>query len=110
MKRAGLFVALVTLGWVAWDTGADPIRFVRGVPWIVDILGRMLPPDAHVLPAALLGALKTVEIALLGTAAAAVLALPLGFVSARNVVSAPLFYPARAVLNFFRSVDTLVTR
>ena len=108
MKRAAWFVALVALGWSAWDTGADPVRFVRGLPWIVDILGRMLPPDVRVLPAALLGALKTIEIALLGTAAAAVLALPLGVISARNVAAPPLFYPARVVLNFFRSVDTLV--
>lgn len=108
MKRAVLFVALVALGWIAWDTGADPIRFVRGLPWIFDILMRMLPPDPGVLPAALLGALKTVEIALLGTAVAAVLALPLGVVSARNVVAPGLFYPARTALNFFRSVDTLV--
>ena len=108
MKRAVWFVALVALGWSAWDTGADPIRFVRGLPWIFDILGRMLPPDLRVLPAALRGAVTTVEIALLGTAAAAVLALPLGVVSARNVAAPGLFYPARAVLNFFRSVDTLV--
>ena len=108
MKRAAWFVVLVALGWSAWDTGADPIRFVRGLPWIFDILGRMLPPDLRVLPAALLGALKTIEIALLGTAVAAALALPLGVISARNVAAPPLFYPARAVLNFFRSVDTLV--
>ena len=108
MKRAAWFVALVALGWVAWDTGADPVRFVRGLPWIFDIVCRMLPPDPRVLPAALSGALTTVEIALLGTAVAAVLALPLGVVSARNVAAPPLFYPARAVLNFFRSVDTLV--
>ncbi|MGH6689370.1 MAG: phosphonate ABC transporter, permease protein PhnE [Gammaproteobacteria bacterium] len=108
MKRAGLFVALVALGWIAWDTGADPVRFVRGLPWIFDILRRMLPPDLQVLPAALLGALKTVEIALLGTTVAAVLALPLGVISARNVAGPGLFYPARTVLNFLRSVDTLV--
>ena len=108
MRRAGLFVALVVLGWAAWDTGADPIRLVRGLPWIFDIVRRMLPPDPGVLPAALLGALTTVEIALLGTAVAAVLALPLGVVSARNVVAPGLFYPARVALNFLRSVDTLV--
>src|SRR3989442_6730364 len=68
----------------------------------------MMPPDLGVLPAALTGALKTVEIALLGTAVAAVLALPLGFLSARNVAPGAVFYPARAVLNFLRSVDTLV--
>jgi phosphonate transport system permease protein len=102
------FVALVVLAWVAWDTGADPVRLARGVPWILDFVRRMLPPDLEVLPSALRGALTTVEIALLGTAVAAVAALPLGFVSARNVATPPLFYPARAVLNFFRSVDTLV--
>src|SRR5499425_513251 len=108
MRRAAVFVALVVLAWTAWDTGSDPIRLLRGVPWIVDILRRMLPPDLSVLPAALLGAIKTVEIALLGTAVAAVLALPLGFLSARNVAAPAIFHPARVALNFFRSVDTLV--
>jgi len=108
VRRAVLFVGLLALGWAAWDTGADPIRLARGVPFILDFLWRTIPPDPRVLPSALAGALTTVEIALLGTAVAAVLALPLGFVTARNVAPAPFFYPARTVLNFFRSVDTLV--
>lgn len=108
MRRAALFVGLVVLAWLLWDTGADPVRLARGVPWILDFLRRMMPPDLAVLPAALAGALKTLEIALLGTAVAAVLALPLGFLSARNVAPPPVFYPARTVLNLFRSVDTLV--
>ena len=108
MRRATLFVVLVVLGWLAWDTGADPVRLARGMPWILDFLRRMLPPDLRVLPAAVAGAVTTVEIALLGTAVAAALALPLGFVSARNVAPPALFYPARTVLNLFRSVDTLV--
>ena len=108
MRRAVAFVAVVVLAWIVWDTSADPVRLARGLPWMFDFFRRMLPPDLSVLPAALLGALKTVEIALLGTTVAAVLALPLGFISARNVASPPLFYPARAVLNFFRSIDTLV--
>jgi phosphonate transport system permease protein len=103
-----VFVGLLVLGWLLWDTGADPFRLVRGVPWILDFLRRMVPPDPRVLPSALAGALKTVEIALLGTAVAAALALPLGFLSARNVAPPAAFYPTRAVLNVFRSVDTLV--
>jgi phosphonate transport system permease protein len=101
-------IGLVVLVWVAWDTGADPVRFVRGLPWIADFVRRLVPPDLRVLPSALAGALKTVEIALLGTAVAAVLALPLGVLSARNTAPRSVFYPARGVLNFFRSVDTLV--
>jgi len=106
--RAALFVGLVVVGWTVWDTGADPMRLVRGLPWIADFLRRMLPPDLAVLPAAIKGAVLTLEIALLGTVTAAVLALPLGFLSARNVAPPPVFYPARMVLNLFRSVDTLV--
>jgi phosphonate transport system permease protein len=108
MRRAALFVGLVIFGWLLWDTGADPVRLAQGVPWMLEFVRRMLPPDLHVLPSALAGALITVEIALLGTAVAAALALPLGFVSARNVAPPRVFYPARAVLNLFRSVDTLV--
>jgi phosphonate transport system permease protein len=108
VTRAAVFVALVVVGWTVWDTGADPMRLARGLPWIADFVRRMLPPDLAVLPAAIKGAVLTVEIALLGTVTAAVLALPLGFLSARNVAPAPVFYPARTVLNLFRSVDTLV--
>jgi phosphonate transport system permease protein len=108
MRRAVLFVALAVLLWLAWDTGADPVALARGLPWMFDFFRRMFPPDLAVLPSAALGALRTVEIALLGTAVAAVLALPLGFLSARNVAPPAMFYPARGVLNVFRSIDTLV--
>ena len=103
-----MFVALVVLGWIMWDTSADPVRLARGLPWMLDFFRRMLPPDLSVLPSALLGAVRTVEIALLGTTVAAIGALPLGFISARNVAPPVLYYPARAALNFFRSIDTLV--
>jgi len=108
VTRALIFVALVALGWIAWDTSADPVRLARGIPWMLDFFRRMMPPDFSVLPSALRGALTTVEIALLGTTVAAFLALPLGFLSARNVASPAVYYPARAAFNFFRSVDTLV--
>lgn len=111
MKRAtaaAVFVGVVVLAWLLWETGADPVRLARGLPWIAEFVRRMLPPDLRVLPAALAGALTTLQIALLGTAVAASLALPLGFASARNVAPPALFHPSRALLNLFRSVDTLV--
>src|SRR6185503_18411858 len=75
MRRAALFVTLALFAWLVWDTGADPVRLARGVPWMLDFLRRMLPPDLHVLPSALKGALITVEIALLGTMVAAAVAV-----------------------------------
>ena len=73
-----------------------------------DFVRRMVPPDLRVLPSALVGAVATIEIALLGTALAAALAVPLGFLSARNVAPPTLYYGVRTALNFFRSIDTLV--
>ena len=73
-----------------------------------DFVRRMVPPDLRVLPAALVGAVGTIEIALLGTGLAAALAVPLGFLSARNVAPPALYYGVRTALNFFRSIDTLV--
>jgi phosphonate transport system permease protein len=106
--RAAIFVTVALLAWTAWDTGADPVQFWLGIPWMLDFVRRSLPPDLSVLGAALDGAWRTFEIAFLGTAVSAVLAVSLGFLTARNVTPSPVFYPARAVLSFFRSIDTLV--
>ena len=109
LKRTGLILAiLVVYGWFLAATEVSLIRLVRGVPWMADFVRRMIPPDLSVLASAVTGALQTLQIAVVGTTLAAILALPLGFLSARNVVPGPLFYPARAILNLFRSVDTMV--
>ena len=108
MKRAAWLGAALLLLAVAWHIDADPARLVRGLPWMWDFVRRMVPPDFRVLPAALRGAVGTIEIAFLGTALAAALAVPLGFLSARNVAPPALYYVVRTALNFFRSIDTLV--
>ena len=81
---------------------------IEGVPFMLDFLRRMMPPDLSVLGQALTGALQTLEIAVVGTGVSAVLALPVGFAAARNVAPPWLFYGARSVLNVFRAIDTLV--
>jgi len=48
------------LAWTAWDTGSDPLRFARGVPYLLDFVRRMVPPDLRVLPAALAYATRIV--------------------------------------------------
>jgi phosphonate transport system permease protein len=108
VKRAAWVGAAILLVATAWHIDADPARLVRGLPWMWDFVRRMVPPDPRVLGAALMGALGTIEIAFLGTVIAAVVATPLGFLSARNVAPPVVYYAARTALNFFRSIDTLV--
>jgi len=101
-------ILLAVYGWFLTATEVSLPRFLRGLPWMADFVRRMVPPDFSVLGSAVVGALQTLQIAVVGTTVAAILALPLGFLSARNVVRASIFYPARALLNLFRSVDTMV--
>jgi phosphonate transport system permease protein len=75
---------------------------------MVDFIRRMLPPDPSVLGQALQGALQTVQIALVGTTAAAILAIPLALAAARNTAPRWLYYWIRSALNAFRAIDTLV--
>src|SRR5437867_12475259 len=75
---------------------------------MLDFIRRMVPPDWSVVGNAIVGAIQTIEIALVGTVVAAVLALPVACAAARNAAPAWLFWSARFLLNAFRAIDTLV--
>jgi phosphonate transport system permease protein len=107
-RWVGTLSVLALFVWSAWETELSVPRMIEGLPFMADFLRRMFPPDPSVLWNALRGALQTLQIALVGTGLSAVLALPLGFVAARNVAPAWLFYSARSVINSLRAIDTLV--
>lgn len=107
-RWTGIACVLALFLWSAWETEISLPRIVEGLPFMADFLRRMVPPDFSVLGNAARGALQTLQIAVVGTSVAAVAALPLGFVAARNVAPAWLFVAARSVLNALRALDTLV--
>ena len=107
-RWAAWAVILGAIVWSAVETEVSLGRMIEGLPFMWDFLRRMIPPDLSVLGNALRGAMETIQIAVVGTAVAAVLALPMGFAAARNAAPPWLFYWARSVLNAFRAVDTLV--
>jgi len=99
---------VAALVWSSWSTDVSLRRLIEGAPFMLDFIRRMLPPDPRVLGQALHGALQTVQIALVGTSAAAVLAVPLALAAARNTAPRWLYYWTRSALNAFRAIDTLV--
>ena len=107
-RWAAWAVILGAIVWSAVETEVSLGRMIEGLPFMWDFLRRMIPPDLSVLGNALRGAIETIQIAVVGTAVAAVLALPMGFAAARNAAPPWLFYWARSLLNAFRAVDTLV--
>jgi phosphonate transport system permease protein len=107
-RWAGWTAIIALFVWSAVATEVSIGRVIEGLPFMWDFIRRMVPPDPSVLGNALRGAVQTIQIAVVGTAVAAVLALPMGFAAARNAAPPWLFYGARSLLNAFRAVDTLV--
>lgn len=89
-----------------------PGRIFAGLGRLGDITLLMFPPSPHSWEHfwTYLGALgQTLAIAFLGTTVAGVLALPLGFLAARNVIAGRIVHVlSRRVLDTIRSVDTLI--
>ncbi|MBS0520992.1 MAG: phosphonate ABC transporter, permease protein PhnE [Proteobacteria bacterium] len=87
-------------------------KLITGLAKLGDVALLMLPPDPGSWEHAGLYAsslIETVAIALLGTLSAAVLALPLGLLAAKNVTAARVVnFLTRRSLDTIRSVDILV--
>ena len=85
-------------------------RMLAGVQQLGWIVMMMIPPDpGSSLPAYLAAMGETLSIALLGTTLAAVLALPVSLLAARNIIPSPwLRFPVRRFLDSIRGVDTLI--
>jgi phosphonate transport system permease protein len=107
-RWAGAVAIAAALVWSLWSTDVSLGRLVEGAPFMLEFIRRMLPPDLSVLGQALRGALQTLQIALLGTTVAALIAVPLALAAARNTAPRWLFYVTRSGLNTFRAIDTLV--
>ena len=106
----GVLVGLYIFGLVTLDF--DAARILTGLTRMGWIVALMLPPSAGDWGRAWLyfdALLQTLSIAFLGTSAAALLAIPLGFLAARNIVAnRVVHFLARRGLDCVRSVDTLI--
>lgn len=88
----------------------SPARMLSGLRQLGWIVMLMVPPDPGAsLPAYLAAMGETLSIALLGTTLAAMVALPVSLLAARNIVPSNLFrFPVRRCLDSIRGVDTLI--
>ena len=95
---------------VSWQLAdVDLGQLARGLPKIAHWLGQAWPPATNELPVFLLRMGETLAIALLGTTAAVVAAVPFAVLAARGVTPLPwLRWPLRGVLNAFRGIDSFV--
>ena len=104
--------ALGLLGFGLWRLEFSPSILVNGFAQLVHFIGLMLPPDPgswHRAGQIMHGLAETLAIAFLGTLLAAGIALPLGFLAARNTSAGRVVhFLSRRVLDSIRGVDALI--
>ena len=100
-------VFLVSLGQVA----PSPERLAAGAPQMVELIGRMLPPNLEPTFLQRMGwrILETLQIALVGTVIGVVISLPVGWLAARGISPLGAFRQLpRGIISLFRTIPDLV--
>jgi phosphonate transport system permease protein len=103
-------VALIALlAWSVAGVGDDLARIPAGLPFILDYVRGMVPPDWSILPALWQPWVETVRMAVVSITLAAVVALPLSFLANRATTPHVLAYLlVRGTVNFLRTMPTLL--
>ena len=93
-----------------WRFGFSPEKFIDGLGKLGIVVGLMIPPSPGNQLWNYVGALgETLSIAFLGTLGAAILALPVSMLAAKNVVANRIIhFTSRRFLDTIRGVDTLI--
>jgi phosphonate transport system permease protein len=107
---AMLIVALGIFAFGLVDLNFSATRLIAGIHQLGWITLMMLPPNPGAsLPLYLKALGETLSIALLGTTLAALAALPISLLAARNIVPSNLIrFPVRRFLDSIRGVDVLI--
>jgi phosphonate transport system permease protein len=95
--------------WAIHGAQIEPAALVQGLPYMADFVRRMVPPNVELAPSLVGPTLETMQMAVVGTLLAIVLAVPLGLLAAHNLSPHPLLYAAsRTVLNALRGINEFV--
>jgi phosphonate transport system permease protein len=109
VRAVAVVVAILVVVQALIVVQARPQDLITGFHGMVDLIRRATPPDFSQFEKTLWPALETVDIAIFGTIAGVIMALPLAVLAASNVTpSRALYYIARGIIGFCRAVPDLV--
>ncbi|MEF2966748.1 phosphonate ABC transporter, permease protein PhnE [Paenibacillus sp. M1] len=103
-------VFILLLVWGSFvQTDSSLKELAAGLPNMLDLLREMFPPRWSYLDNILEAMLETIRMALIGTTAGALLAIPVGLLCAANLIkSGWIYYPVRFLLNLIRTIPDLL--
>ncbi len=111
-KYKGLLIGILIIiiyYWAIKGTNTSPVYFVKGLPFMYDFISRMFPPDFSKLGLFLLKAIETLQMAIVGSTIGALIALPLSFLAARNIMHNKFIYHiTRTFFDICRGINEIV--
>lgn len=106
--RLGWVLLAVYVVYAARQLGFVPERFVTGLDHGRRFLARMFPPNFGRWELIQSGILESLQIAVIATAFGIAIAMPVGFLAARNLMPATVTWPARALIALCRSFHPII--
>jgi len=104
----GILVVIIYY-WAVKGTETNPANLVKGIPFMIDFIRRMFPPNFSNLGRFLLKAVETLQMAIVGSSIGALIALPLSFLAARNVMPNKFVYhTVRTIFDACRGINEIV--
>jgi phosphonate transport system permease protein len=104
----GILIVIIYY-WALKGTNTSPTNFVKGFPFMIDFIGRMFPPDISNLNTFLVKAVETLQMAIVGSSIGALIAFPLSFLAARNIMPNKIIYQTvRGIFDIFRGINEIV--
>ncbi|MBU2104649.1 MAG: phosphonate ABC transporter, permease protein PhnE [Nanoarchaeota archaeon] len=111
-KYKGFFIGILIVliyYWAIKGTQTSPDNFIKGIPFMLDFISRMFPPDISNLGTFLLKAVETLQMAIVGSTLGALLAFPLSFLAARNINHNKIIYNAvRTIFDICRGINEII--
>lgn len=111
-KYKSMFLGVLLVGiyyWAISGTDTSLSTLIRGIPYMLDFMGRMFPPDIANLSKFLLKTVETLQMAILGSTFGMLIALPLSFLAARNITSNKFIYhTTRTFFDSLRGINEIV--
>jgi phosphonate transport system permease protein len=106
--RLGWALLAAYVVYAAHRLGFVPERFATGLVHGQRFLARMFPPNFGRWELIQSGILESIQIAVIATAVGILIALPVGFLAARNLLPPYVSWPARAFIALCRSFHPII--
>lgn len=99
---------LLLYGWAFQGLKFNLEMLNESVPYTIDFISRLLPPDWSVTDVAVKALIETIQMSLWGTTIGAVLSVPIALLSAHNLTQSWICWAANLLQNVVRSIPSIV--